>query len=99
MFIFQLAAMIFLRMGLFVVQVGDAGEGLALEEFEEAPPPVEAWVTLSTTLNFLAAVAVSPPPTTRDGSGGRGRGDGLRHGSWCLRQRDRTQTRRQGRSR
>src|SRR5436190_22870424 len=29
-----------------------------------APPPVEQWVTLSATLNFFAAVAVSPPPTT-----------------------------------
>src|SRR3954469_14110706 len=29
-----------------------------------APPPVEQCVTLSSTLNFFAAVAVSPPPTT-----------------------------------
>ena len=29
-----------------------------------APPPVEQWLTLSATPNFLAAVAVSPPPTT-----------------------------------
>src|SRR3954469_1843026 len=29
-----------------------------------APPPVEQCVTLSATLNFFAAVAVSPPPTT-----------------------------------
>src|SRR5690606_32590238 len=29
-----------------------------------APPPVEQCVTLAATPNFLAAVAVSPPPTT-----------------------------------
>src|SRR5690606_17309405 len=40
------------------------GRVLPSSSSSEAPPPVEAWVTLSITPNFFAAVAVSPPPTT-----------------------------------
>src|SRR3954469_198294 len=40
------------------------GRALPSRNSKLAPPPVEQCVTLSATLNFLAAVAVSPPPTT-----------------------------------
>lgn len=38
------------------------GRSLPSRSSREAPPPVETWLTLSTVLNFLAQVAVSPPP-------------------------------------
>src|SRR3954469_22198660 len=40
------------------------GRALPSRYSKLAPPPVEQCVTLSATLNFFAAVAVSPPPTT-----------------------------------
>src|SRR4051812_4021343 len=40
------------------------GNALPSRNSRLAPPPVEQCETLSSTLNFLAAVAVSPPPTT-----------------------------------
>jgi hypothetical protein len=46
------------------LRLATPGKILPSSSSKEAPPPVEAWLTLSTTLNFFAAVAVSPPPTT-----------------------------------
>src|SRR5208337_4772709 len=67
LFIFQLPAISFLRdrdMGVQLSKNATPGKTLPSRNSRLAPPPVEQCVTLSATLNFLAAVAVSPPPTT-----------------------------------
>ena len=40
------------------------GSGLPSISSSAAPPPVERWVTLSASPNWVSAAAESPPPTT-----------------------------------
>ena len=39
------------------------GKSFPSKNSSEAPPPVEMWVNLSSTLNLATAAAESPPPT------------------------------------
>ena len=56
------------------------GQSLPSRYSRLAPPPVEQWVTLWATLNFFAAVAVSPPPTIVIAPRAVGLGDRFGHG-------------------
>ena len=47
---------------LRLVEGVDAGEHLALEELEDAPPPVEMWDILSARPAFSTGATESPPP-------------------------------------